>query len=136
MKKTTIAMVLGDPAGIGPELIARLLANRKYAVKAHVILIADEAEMRRGMRIAGVEFPYRRVEALESLDFVDDTPLFYDFRGDAVGEFPRSEASVIGGSYSLDTLENCGAPDRSRDHRRHIVRSAEQDLAAHGGHGA
>ena len=28
MKKTTIAMVLGDPAGIGPELIARLLAEQ------------------------------------------------------------------------------------------------------------
>lgn len=105
MKKTTIAMVLGDPAGIGPELIARLLGEPEVRSKAHVILIADEAEMRRGMRIAGMEFPYRRVESLEQLSFVDDTPLFYDFRGDAVGEFPRSEASVIGGRYSLDTLE-------------------------------
>ncbi len=61
MNKTTIAMVLGDPAGIGPELIARLLAEPDVRGQANVILIADEAEMRRGMRIAGVEFPYRRV---------------------------------------------------------------------------
>ncbi len=105
MNKTSIAMVLGDPAGIGPELIARLLAEPAVRRQANVILIADEAEMLRGMRIAGVEFPYRRVESLEHLAFVDDTPLFYDFRGDTVGEFPRSEASVIGGRYSLDTLE-------------------------------
>src|SRR5688500_14506380 len=105
MKKTTIAMVLGDPAGIGPELIARLLSEPEVRSKAHIILIADEAEMRRGMRIAGSEFPYRRVETLDVLEFVDDTPLFHDFRGDAVGEFPRSEASVVGGRYSLDTLE-------------------------------
>ncbi|VVN42209.1 D-erythronate 4-phosphate dehydrogenase [Pseudomonas fluorescens] len=105
MNKTTIAMVLGDPAGIGPELIARLLAEPAVRSQANVILIADEAEMQRGMRIAGVEFPYRRVESLEQLSFVDDTPLFYDFRGDTLGEFPRSEASVIGGRYSLDTLE-------------------------------
>jgi 4-hydroxythreonine-4-phosphate dehydrogenase len=45
------------------------------------------------------------VESLEQLSFGDDTPLFYDFRGDTIGEFPRSEASVIGGRYSLDTLE-------------------------------
>ena len=64
MKKSTIAMVLGDPAGIGPELIARLLGESDVRSKANVILIADEAEMRRGMRIAGVEFPYRRVESL------------------------------------------------------------------------
>ena len=105
MNKTSIAMVLGDPAGIGPELIARLLAEPAVRRQANVILVADEAEMLRGMRIAGVEFPYRRVESLEQLAFVDDTPLFYDFRGDTVGEFPRSEASVIGGRYSLDTLE-------------------------------
>jgi 4-hydroxythreonine-4-phosphate dehydrogenase len=105
MSKSTIAMVLGDPAGIGPELIARLLGEPEVRAQANVILIADEAEMRRGMRIAGMEFPYRRVESLEQLAFVDDTPLFYDFRGDTIGEFTRSEASVIGGRYSLDTLE-------------------------------
>jgi 4-hydroxy-L-threonine phosphate dehydrogenase PdxA len=33
MKKTTIAMVLGDPAGIGPELIARCSATKKYATR-------------------------------------------------------------------------------------------------------
>lgn len=70
-----LAMVLGDPAGIGPELIARLLADTEVREKAHIVLIADEAEMRRGMRIAGCEFPYRRIDALETLDFADATPL-------------------------------------------------------------
>ncbi|SVJ77207.1 4-hydroxythreonine-4-phosphate dehydrogenase [Klebsiella pneumoniae] len=68
-----LAMVLGDPAGIGPELIARLLADTEVREQAHIVLIADEAEMRRGMRIAGCEFPYRRIDALETLDFADAT---------------------------------------------------------------
>ncbi|MFU7526079.1 4-hydroxythreonine-4-phosphate dehydrogenase PdxA, partial [Pseudomonas paraeruginosa] len=33
-----LAMVLGDPAGIGPELIARLLAEPEVRGKAHVLL--------------------------------------------------------------------------------------------------
>lgn len=105
MNKSKIAMVLGDPAGIGPELIARLLSDARVRQQAQVILIADEAEMCRGMDIAGQMFPYRQVTSLEHLEFVGDTPLFYDFRGLAVGDFPRSEASVAGGRYSLDTLE-------------------------------
>lgn len=105
MNKTRFAMVLGDPAGIGPELIARLLSDEKVRSQAHVLLIADEAEMRRGMDIAGVSFPYHQIDSLDTLDFSDDTPLFYNFRGDAVGEFPRSEASAIGGRYCLDTLK-------------------------------
>jgi 4-hydroxythreonine-4-phosphate dehydrogenase len=105
MSKTRIAMVLGDPAGIGPELIARLLSKPEVRSQAEVILIADESEMRRGMDIAGLEFPYRAVESLDNLQFIDDTPLFYNYRGDAVGDFPRSEASAIGGRYCLDTLK-------------------------------
>lgn len=105
MSKTTIAMVLGDPAGIGPELIARLLAEPAVRRQANVILIADRAELQRGMDIAGVDFAWRPVASLEGLVFVDDTPLLYDFRGHAQGEFARSEASAIGGRYSLDTLE-------------------------------
>jgi len=105
MNKTKIAMVLGDPAGIGPELIARLLSEPQVRSQAQVILIGDEAEMRRGMDIAGTSFPYRQIESLDNLDFKDDTPLFFNFRGDALGEFPRSEASAIGGRYCLDTLK-------------------------------
>jgi 4-hydroxythreonine-4-phosphate dehydrogenase len=105
MSKTRIAMVLGDPAGIGPELIARLLSSAEVRSQAEVILIADEAEMRRGMDIAGLEFPYRPINSLDNLVFSDETPLFYNFRGDAVGEFPRSQASAIGGRYCLDTLK-------------------------------
>lgn len=105
MNKTRIAVVLGDPAGIGPELIARLLAEPEVRRQAHVLLIADEEEMRKGMQIAGCEFPYRAVGSLERLDFSGEVPLFYNFRGAAEGPFPRSEASVVGGRYSLDTLE-------------------------------
>ena len=104
MNKTRIAMVLGDPAGIGPELIARLLADPQVRSQAQVILIADEGEMRRGMDIAGLEFPYRSVASLDDLAFTDDVPLHYDFRGDTSGAFARREASVMGGRYCLDTL--------------------------------
>lgn len=99
-----LAMVLGDPAGIGPELIARLLADTEVREKAHIVLIADEAEMRRGMRIAGCEFPYRRIDALETLDFADATPLLHPWLSQGGDEFPRSEASAVGGRYSLETL--------------------------------
>ncbi len=100
-----IALVLGDPAGIGPELIARLLSDPQVRQQARFVLVADEAETRRGMDIAGQTFVFRAVNSLENLDFSDDVPLLFPFRGAAQGEFPRSQASVIGGRYCLDTLE-------------------------------
>ncbi|RMT69289.1 hypothetical protein ALP29_00166 [Pseudomonas syringae pv. avii] len=105
MTAPRIAMVLGDPAGIGPELVARLLADPVVRAQANVLLIADEAQMLRGMAIAGLSFPYRTIDSLDDLVFSDDTPLFYPFRGDASRDFVYAQASANGGRYSLDTLQ-------------------------------
>ena len=39
----TIALVAGDPAGIGPELVAKLLANPATLPDARIRLIAQRA---------------------------------------------------------------------------------------------
>ena len=60
--KPRLAVVLGDPAGIGPELVARLLAVPENREKADILLIADRDEVEEGMRIAGQRFSYRVVD--------------------------------------------------------------------------
>jgi 4-hydroxy-L-threonine phosphate dehydrogenase PdxA len=49
-------LVLSDPAGIGPELIAKLLARESVRNSADVLLLADQPEIEEGMRIAGCGF--------------------------------------------------------------------------------
>lgn len=102
--KPRIAMVLGDPAGIGPELIAKLLAEESVRASAEIVLIADRQEAEEGMRIAGCRFEYETVDSLNDLKF-DGKPLLYDFRGSTTGPFVRGKTSVAGGRYSLDTLK-------------------------------
>jgi 4-hydroxythreonine-4-phosphate dehydrogenase len=41
--KPTIALFTGDPAGIGPELTAKLLADPDTAARADIILICNRA---------------------------------------------------------------------------------------------
>ena len=105
MTAPRIAMVLGDPAGIGSELVARLLADPTVRAQANVLLIADEAQMLRGMAISGLSFPYRTIDSLDDLVFSDNTPLFFPFLGDASRDFVYAQASANGGRYSLDTLQ-------------------------------
>ena len=40
-EKPAVALTLGDPAGIGPELIAKLLARRDVVERAKVVLVGD-----------------------------------------------------------------------------------------------
>jgi 4-hydroxythreonine-4-phosphate dehydrogenase len=103
-RKPRIAMLLGDPAGIGPELIAALLADAATTEAADILLIADRAEFDEGMRIAGVKVDVTAIDSLASLDFAAGKPLFYDFRGNTDGPFERAVATVKGGRYCLDTL--------------------------------
>lgn len=50
-----IALTLGDPAGIGPELAVRLLSDPKNLKDAEVVLLADEQEVTAAQEQAGTD---------------------------------------------------------------------------------
>jgi 4-hydroxythreonine-4-phosphate dehydrogenase len=98
-------MVLGDPAGIGPEITAKLLAEGANQEKAAVLLVADRAELEEGMRIAGTGF-----EVVPVNDPTAAAPgriSLWDTRGGATAPFERRKATANGGRYALDTLREC-----------------------------
>jgi 4-hydroxythreonine-4-phosphate dehydrogenase len=103
--KPIIAMVLGDPAGIGPELIAKLLVLPEVRGEAGIFVIGDRDELERGSRIAGVEFPLSTAASFDAADFSRNVPVLMQFRGSVRGQFPRAVVSAEGGRYSLETLE-------------------------------
>jgi 4-hydroxythreonine-4-phosphate dehydrogenase len=111
--KPRIAVVLGDPAGIGPELIARLLAMPDTMQEADILVIADKSEFEEGMRVAGCRIDYVQTDTPQRPDFSLGKPVLYDYRGDTQGPFERSVATEKGGRYSLATLDV--ALDLTRD---------------------
>jgi len=44
-----ILMTLGDPAGIGSELVAKLLARPTEMRDARIVILADKAELENGL---------------------------------------------------------------------------------------
>ncbi|WP_210507962.1 4-hydroxythreonine-4-phosphate dehydrogenase PdxA [Naasia sp. SYSU D00057] len=55
--RPAIALTLGDPAGVGPELAAKLLARPETLQKAEVYILADRSEVEAAAAAAGVEIP-------------------------------------------------------------------------------
>ena len=106
-RKPRIVTVLGDPAGIGPELVGRLLADPATCTQADIVLLADAAELERGMDLAGQRTAVHRVAGLDEVDFARapaHTPLLIEHRGDTHCAFQRGVSTAEGGRYSLDTL--------------------------------
>ncbi|MCJ0763078.1 4-hydroxythreonine-4-phosphate dehydrogenase PdxA [Variovorax terrae] len=66
-QRPRLAVLLGDPAGIGPEMAVKLLARPHNLEAADVLLIADPAVLAQGQRIAGVQLDALAAGDLEHL---------------------------------------------------------------------
>mgnify|MGYP001401230723 CR=1 FL=1 len=67
-----LAVLLGDPSGVGPEMAVKLLARECNRAQARLLLIADEAALASGERIAAQRLNPLRVDSLSALRFEPD----------------------------------------------------------------
>ena len=54
---TTLGITLGDPAGIGPEIVAATLAAAPDAWRRRIVVYGDREPLERGARAIGVALP-------------------------------------------------------------------------------
>ncbi|MBI1921617.1 MAG: 4-hydroxythreonine-4-phosphate dehydrogenase PdxA [Geobacter sp.] len=54
MKKPLIVVTMGDPCGIGPEIIVKALAQPELCGDCRVLVLGDRGAMERGMAVADV----------------------------------------------------------------------------------
>ena len=104
MTLPVIALVLGDPAGVGPELVAKVLAKTQLRQQANIIIIADRDELKKGMDIAESTFPYREVSTAEDIKFLSGETLLMHCKGSHPAMFEYGKATEQSGVYILETL--------------------------------
>ena len=68
-RKPVIGLLLGDPTGIGAEIVARILVEKRLPQGADVLLVGDARQLRRGVTTVGGTFLPRLVAADEPVDF-------------------------------------------------------------------
>lgn len=71
MKKPVIAITMGDPSGIGPEIVAAAVADPAIAAVATPLLVGDLRAMERAIAVAGVDL---RIEIVASGQLPPDSP--------------------------------------------------------------
>lgn len=69
MKKPLIAVPIGDPAGVGPEIVAKAVASEKVSDAANCIIIGDKAIMENAIKIVGAELSVHVIEDPSEGDF-------------------------------------------------------------------
>ena len=103
-RKPRIALVLGDPSGIGPELVARLLANPDTLKAADVLVIADPKEVTKGMEVAGQHTLLTQFSSLDAVSYSQGFALLAH-KVDQENGYKCGVCNEASGAYALQTLK-------------------------------
>ena len=98
-----LAIVPGDPSGIGPELIAKLLAEDGVCDAADIVLVGDAHLWQRGASQAGLDLTLNTIAEDDITDFRGIVHL--DQQTIDPGEVCVAEVTIAGGNTSLRCLD-------------------------------
>ena len=107
MKKNTlpIAILLGDPSGIGPELISKLL-NNNITDLTNIVVIGEKSILEDGEKISGKKTNLKTINKFDQIQFDGQTKFFLDISNGKNRTYKLSENSAQSGESVIDAL-NC-----------------------------
>ena len=108
-ERPVVSITLGDPAGIGTELVARLLGQTDAAQHANIVLVGDAWLWAQGQKIAGVQVATTAVTDMSAVRARLDpqTPAWLAVDSVAPGQVQCGVAQAPGGASVLQVLNLC-----------------------------
>jgi 4-hydroxythreonine-4-phosphate dehydrogenase len=107
MSKPLIAVTFGDASGIGPELVAKLLARPEVRDAADVVLVGDGWVWAEGQRIAGTDTKVRKIESWHEARDGDGAPIFLDLQTVAKTDVTPAKVTASAGQGARLALTAC-----------------------------
>lgn len=106
MRKPVIGLLLGDPTGIGPEIVARAIADGLLPKTADIVLIGDRRQLAQGEADIGATLDIRVID--EAADFAADGPgiAMLDLANMDPAGIERGKVSTEAGRLTGETLHH------------------------------
>ena len=101
-RKPVIALAMGDPAGISPELTAKLACLDETRARARLIVIGDRRVFDEGARVAGVKADLPDVPPSTDPRTIGGDTAFMDLGHLDPATIERGVASQAGGAFALE----------------------------------
>ncbi len=99
-----VATMIGDPAGIGPEVSVKAIASGELKHLCQPLLIGDTGVVERAVSVSGVKLPVKRIASIAQLERAEDTIQVLDTGGFDVSACPFGQASAASGQAVLEWM--------------------------------
>ena len=101
--KINIALLLGDPSGIGPELVSKLLVN-EITKRVNIVVIGEKNILNEGDKISGNNNNLKVVNEFDQINFNDGNRFFLDISKGKNHNYTVAKCSAEAGKSVLEAL--------------------------------
>jgi len=101
-KRPLIGLTIGDPAGIGPEVVLKALAEEKMYTLARPLVIGDARIMERALRFCHLDLPIRVVTSPKEVEGQFGTVEVLDLQNADPDLCPPGQLSAICGRAAVE----------------------------------
>lgn len=105
-QKPILGIMMGDPSGIGPELVAKACASGFLAKACRPVLIGDERVMKAAFELIGASCAYELVRDIADITWSHDVVL-YDLANIDMAAVHAGEMDPVCGKACGDMLTIC-----------------------------
>lgn len=105
MSKPLIIIPIGDPAGIGPEIVAKALAEPRVTEAAACIAVGDKKIMEQAIRITGADLRIKTVKGPEEGNFENGILNLIDLDNVDMDQFAFGKVSGMCGRAAYEYIE-------------------------------
>ena len=105
MEKPIIAVTMGDPAGIGPEIVAKSIADKATYDVARCIVIGDKKVMEKAIKIVGADLKVNVVESPADGDYSYGVLNMIDLDNIDMSMFEYGKINAMCGQAAFDYIK-------------------------------
>jgi 4-hydroxythreonine-4-phosphate dehydrogenase len=103
--KPILGITMGDPAGIGPEIAAKALANKKVSILCHPLIVGDANIIAQAIKIVGVSLRLRSIAQVSQADFKFGTMNVYDLKNISLKKLKYGKISALAGAAAFEAIK-------------------------------
>ncbi len=102
--RPVLGITMGDPAGIGPEIIVKALASPMVYRRCRPLVIGDAAVIEQARRVTKQRLSIRQISCLEEADFRPGGIDVYDLRNVNLAQLRLGIVSAMAGKAAFEAI--------------------------------